>query len=305
MGMNKKGVFFIALAIILLSLFVISITFYSAHASRSAVQKRVESLSVFVNSVEADLSRQLFIFGFRSIFVMEREIVERGYYLDDNVSVYVSEAFYNGSFAGETDFLLQTAGYEALQDTIQDRASKISVDASLTNTNISLTQEDPWNIKLVLTTDIFISDKNGLASWNKTLVSVTHINIQNFTDPVYSLNTNGERNPKIINTPHTTFEDVSVVNSHLANGYYRNFTGAPSFLDRLEGNIESPKYPEYGIESLVKIDDIPVAYRKGDRSAVDYIYFSSIPHSSCQISGTIPSIRLDTPQHTSAYGVSC
>lgn len=297
------------LAIVVISLFVLSITFFSGFALRKSVQNRVESLSEFVIAVEDDLPRQLFITGYRSIFVMEKEIGDNRNYLG-NGGVYsnLQEAFFNGTINGKTQPLLDKIKFSDLEKLVQDRARVISASVVFSNPSINITQEDPWNVKIIFITDFYVEDSNGLASWNKTLVSVSYISIQNFTDPVYTLNTNREVNPKIVKTPHQTFDSNAVI-SHISNGYYRNLTNSPSFIDRLEGNfvVSNMLYPQYGIESLVNVDEIPEAYlQPAGRSSVDYLYFESTT-TGCSVpsvSSSYPNFRLDNA-HFDDYGVSC
>ena len=73
--MNKKGFFFTGIAILLLSLFLASYTFYDDVQDRKSVQKRVETMNSFMFSIEKDLERQVYVSGFRTILVMEKEIV--------------------------------------------------------------------------------------------------------------------------------------------------------------------------------------------------------------------------------------
>lgn len=299
---NKRGIFFMMLAIVIISLFVISITFFSGYSLRKSVQNRVESLSEFVNGVEKDLPRQLFILGYRSIFLMEKEIVDNGNYLEDSADYNLQTAFFNKTIEGKEQSLLTGTTFSDLQTAIQDRAGEISANVILSNPSINLTQEDPWNLKITFTTDFYVADENNLASWNKTLVSVSYISITNFTDPVYSLNTNGLVNPQIIQTPFQTF-DASAINSHIANGYYRDRNNSPSFIDRLEGNILVPSHPEYGIESLVDVTDIPDDYlQPADRTDVDYLYFESTTTGTAVSGVSYSWFRLDTG-HRSDYGV--
>lgn len=299
MGMrNKRGIFFMMLTIVLLSIFVISITFFSGYALRKSTQQRVESLSDFVNNVESDLSRQLFIVGARSVFLMQDEMIfgSPHYLGEGNTQAFLEEIFFSGTINGrnDPDVLEVTDGikFSDLKEAVQKKAQGISANVQFFNPHINITQEDPWNIKITLVTDFYVTDNNGLASWNKTLESVTYIAITNFTDPLYAVSTNGQENPDIVLAPAG-----ASVQQHITNGYYLNYSGAPSFIDRLEGNIVDPEYPDYGIVSLV--DKSKSNIPNFGRPIVDYIYFTNLPYTPCQVGS-----NLLTVEHRSLYGVS-
>ncbi|MFH1803137.1 MAG: hypothetical protein ABH864_06860 [archaeon] len=316
---NRKGIFFLMLTLIIISLFLLSVTFYSGVVLRQSVQKRVETLSEFVTSVEDDLPRQVFIFGYNAIAVIELSAITGGYLGEGNLQVVTDEAFFSGTVLGTPHSLLSGASYDSLEFLLKERASKISAEVELNNPSINITQEDPWNLKFTFTVDMVVRDVNELAYWNKTVVAVSYINIQNFTDPMYfvapPLLGYGLHNvdKDIVINPDTTFGDFASLQSQLENGYYRDYSGgaAPSFIDRLEGNIggvyPAPRYPEYGIESFVDLESDLGGGSLPQRSVVDYIYFNGQVHSYCQVgSGTLPVwFRLDNPEHLVSYGVAC
>ena len=74
---NKRGIFFTTLVIVMFSLFIITLTFYSQVQERETIQKRVSTLNNFVFSVEKDIPRQLKATGFRIIFLFEKRIAEK------------------------------------------------------------------------------------------------------------------------------------------------------------------------------------------------------------------------------------
>ncbi len=299
---NKRGMFFLMVTLIVVSLFILSITFYSDVASRRSVQKRVETLSDFVSSSEADLSRQIFITGYRAIFFMEKEIVDTGNYLDTDANSIMQEIFFNGTINGEPEQLLQGITFSRLSELMDERSARISAETEFSNPRINLTQDDPWSVKVVFIVDAFVSDKSGLASWNKTLVVESNISIFNFTDPVYFVETEGSiAPPTFVQTPYSEF-DVSTLSAHITGNFYRAHSDAPSFLDRLEGNLLADS--ENGIESLVYVEDIPVAYRH-DKSIVDHIYFSSESGGGCQLSGMPSWAELDEVHRVYYGSIGC
>lgn len=310
MVLNKRGMFFTLLAIVLVSVFIVSYTIVSNLSERKIVQKRVDTLSDFVSLSEEDLSRKIYISGYRIIFLLEKEILETGEFIDDVDSSF-QEAFFNGSLGGVQQDLMTGATLSDIlyypEFGLVEKAAKINADVDLANPTISVSQEDPWNVKIVFTADIFIEDKSDLALWNKTLTVVSYVPIQNFGDPFYAVNTNSLVFNNFTKTPYSSFvsgSDVSNLLQHATSSYYFASTNAPSFLNRLEGSSVADAN---GIESLVNLAELS---SKGisvqQKSVVDYIYFSSSNPGSCTVSPAgMPSwFRLDS-NHTSVYQVSC
>jgi len=272
--MNRKAMFFTVLVISLLLLFVISFSFVTIIKDRKPITRRVETMNNFVYSVEQDLPRQLYISGFRTIFLIEKEILETGSYVD--LDDMVEEIFYNGSINGTQEELMIGANFSGIENFLKSKASKINADVSLENPVLEVTQDNPWNVKFSLTVDLLVTDKTNLSSWNKTQVIEVYIPVEGFEDPVYIVGTSNVVTNKINRTSYEVFvdgSDVSNLSAHLANSSYINSTLAPSFLQRLEGNFDAN---DNGIESLVYLptlssQGIPIE----DKSIVDHIYFSS------------------------------
>ncbi len=299
---NKKGIFFTILAIAILSLFLISYTLYSSAQERKAVQKRIATLNNFVFSVEKDLPRQVYISGFRIILLFEEKIVESGEYTT-NFEPRFNEAFFNGTFDGSTVAIMQEATFPDINEHLQESAAKINAFANLTNPSITVSQDNPWSVKVSLTADLFVKDNSNLALWNRTAEIVAYIPIEYFEDPIYVVGTGGAFSIKINRTVYDSpiGADLSNLLDHAEKFYYINTTISPSFLDRLQGNLDARS--PYGIESIVDRtnQDIP---DNGDKSIVDYIYFSENNPDSCNIEGMPSWFKLDN-EHLSVYGVSC
>ncbi|NCO11107.1 hypothetical protein CO038_01030 [Candidatus Pacearchaeota archaeon CG_4_9_14_0_2_um_filter_39_13] len=302
--MNKRGIFFTILVILIFSLFLASFTFYSGIKERKTTQKRVESMNSFLLSVEEDLPRKLFVSGFRSIFILETKIIDSGNYIS-NPESRMEEMIFNGTLDGESQELMLGATYPEIISSVQERADKINVNLTLGNPVFSVEQEDPWNVKFTLEVDLSMQDKSGLASWSKTETITAYVPVQNFEDPIYVVNTNGLVINKIIRSPYSVFvsgNDYTNLSLHSENSYYIADSDAPSFIDRLQGVIsESPN----GIESLVNLQELS---QKGinvqDKTVVDHIYFSSSNPSSCFVQGMPSWFKLDT-SHLEVYNATC
>jgi hypothetical protein len=303
MGLNKKGIFFTVTVIVILTLFVLTYTFYSNFSDRKPIQKRITTLNNFVFSIEEDMSRQLFISGFRIIFVMEKEIIETGSYIS-NLNASVNELFFSGSINGVPQQITIGTTFSEIQDSIRQKSNKVNLNITLENPVITLTQPDPWNIEYSLTVDLFAKDNNNLASWNSSKTFKTIIPIENFEDPIYLINTNGKISNTFKKTPYTTLvlnENITNLLDHLTKSYYLASIEAPSFLDRLQG-ILGPN--EKGVESLVNLQELS---SQGiiiqDKNIVDHVYFSTANTQMCNINGMPSWFRLDS-RHVKIYNAS-
>jgi hypothetical protein len=284
-AMNKKGMFFTILVIAMISLLAASFILFSTFKSRESTQKRIESMNTFLFSVEKDLAREVYISGFRSVMIIENKIIETGSF-NPNFDNSMQELFFNGTLNEESQEIMTGATFSDIQEDINFNAEKLNVEVNLSSPVLQIMQEDPWNIKLVLQTHLTMRDRENLASWDKTETTISFIPIENFEDPLYSLNTNNLVTNNIIKTPYGIFvsgSDITNLSSHATNSYYKASQTAPSFIDRLEGKLSaSPN----GIESLANLQELSnQGISIQQKSAVDYIYFSASAPESHHITG--------------------
>jgi hypothetical protein len=301
-SLNKKGIFFTIIAIILLSFFLISFSFYSFIEDRGPINKRVTTLNNFVFSLEKDLSRQGYISGYRAILSIEDYITSTGLFLEDAESS-IKEAILNGTIKNETLNLMEGYRLPELNLRISEFGNKMNLIVNYSLKNIYVSQEDPWNVKIDMEMEIFIKDKNNLASWNKTEIISSKIEIIDFEDPFYVINTNGLVVNKITRTSYEPFvsgNNVTNLFLHVNSSNYIASSLAPSFLDRLEGKTNANIN---GVESLVYLPDLSSQGLKiKEKSVVDYIYFSDEGDGSYVVDGMPYWFRIDEV-HLDIYGV--
>jgi len=294
------------LAMILISFFLVSFNLFSHIKDRKSIQRRVDTMNSFVFAVEEDMERRVFISGFRAIFLFEDYITQTGLPIT-NLDSSFEEIFYNGTLYGEQKILMQEARFDDIEDLLREKANKIGANLSMSNPEINITQEDPWNVKVSLETDFLLEDEGELVSWNKTLIAIALIPIENFGDPLYYINTNSLVFGNISKTPFTDFVeggDVSNLLAHLEGNYYLASPDGPSFLDRLKG-INAPNVN--GIESLVNLDElVSRGISVEEKSIIDYEYFSANNPAFCSIqeSGMPSWFRLNT-ERVGDYEVGC
>ncbi len=303
---NKKGVFFTTIAIVMLSLFFITYSFFSKSEERENIKDRVSTMNSFVFSIEKDMSRQLYISSHRAILSIESYILNQGAYMP-NAKIALEEALFNGTINSQNMSLMEGYILNEWKTRVANLSSKLNLITNYTIQNLTIEQDDPWNLLVIMAINLSIDDKGNLASWRKTSLIEARVNIEGFEDPLYLLNTNGLVTNVVRKTKYSNFvsgSDISNLSSHLTNSYYIASAQAPSFLDRLEGKTTSN---QYGIESLVNLAELSAqGIPTQQKSVVDYIYFSSSSLSACNVAPPgMPSwFRLDD-DHLSAYQVNC
>jgi len=299
--MNKKGQIFTIIAILLISLMFVSFEIYSYVQQRQAIKTRVSTMDSFLNSLETNLERQLYISGFRILFLAGDYIATSGNYISDLDSLF-KEGFFNGTIGGISNSILDGATYYNITNAINTKASKISVVVNISDTNISVSQEDPWNVKFTMITNFLMRDKQDLARWNKTQNISVLISVVGFEDPIYTHEVGGGFSRKINQTiyegNYVSCPTVTNLRDHVDKGYYSANTNAPSFLNRLEGNFSADIN---GIESFVKSSDVPFIQ---DKSLIDYIYFSTNNPTHSSLAGMQSWFEIDDA-HKPRYSITC
>lgn len=279
----------------------VSFELFSFIHERGVIRTRISTMDSFLNSIEDNLEKQIYIAGFRIIFLAENYIVDTGKYIGDNgnyngVDDFFQEAFLQGTIAGVEQPIIFI--YSDLADSLQEKADKMNLEISLENppSLINVSQEDPWHVNFSVGFNFIMQDKENLAKWERFQIVSVLIPITDFADPFYNVETYNKVNRIIKQTP---YEGIYVVSgdktnliSHIDNGYYAENSNAPSFLMKLEGDFSAN---QNGIESFVIRPDISQqGLPTTEKSCIDYIYFSSNSPPYSSVSGVYESwFRID------------
>jgi hypothetical protein len=300
---GKKAMFFTLIALVLISLFLLSFTLYSAVNEKKSITKRIETMESFLFSLEKDMSRQNYISGYRAILSLEEEITSSGKFLNDSKAA-IGEALINGTVNEQAAPLMEGYRLQDWDSRVAGLAALMSLKVNYTILNAAISQDSPWEVKIEMNISLFLQDQGNLASWNRTEIISSYVGIEGFEDPLYLISTNGKvtnRINKTVYMPFVSGNDVSNLLLHNSEMLYIASDDSPSFLDRLEGKTPANSF---GIESLVYLPKLssqgePVK----DKSVVDHVYFSSANPASHHIQGMPSWFKLDD-SHLSAYGVS-
>ncbi|MBS3083446.1 hypothetical protein J4423_01435 [Candidatus Pacearchaeota archaeon] len=298
---NRRGVFFLAITMIIITILMTSYTLHTGIQERKVVQKRVETMNSFVNSIQQDIERKIFIAAFRSIFTLENKIIETGAYIG-NVNASFQEMFFNGTLNQQNQPIMVGATFNDVANDLQSIGDKININVNISNPKLNIDQIDPWSLHVTLSINFYVTDSSNLSSWNSPLTVTSTVPLRYFDDPVYTLNTRGIIAIKINQTTYSSFNSAALLD-HTTKQHYKASPEAPSFINRLEGNLTINS--SNGIESLVNIQNLQSkGLETQQKSIVDHIYFSSSNPSFCHISGLPSWFNIDSA-NLAQYNATC
>lgn len=276
--LNKKAIFFTFIAILLLSALVLSFSVYTRYRLRTkalVIETRVNTMNSFMKDVDKDIIRGSFISAHRSILSITEYISANGVFVNDTSQAF-EEVFLNGTIGGEQQSLMSDTTFTDWISKTQSEARKINLELDFTVNEVVINQSGPWSVDVYLDIGLYAADATDIASWNVTKNLKSTVPIEGFEDPVYAVKSGGKMLNMINRTPFDDFvtgNDTSNLQQHTENSYYLEWSTAPSFLMRLEGNLNASPC---GIESLVDLQKlIDQGESVGARSAVDHIYWTN------------------------------
>jgi hypothetical protein len=308
---NKKAQLFTILAIVLLGLMFLSFELFSVLHERKVIQARVSTMDSFLKAIEDNLQKQVYIAGYRILFLADNYIVEEGAYLgmddyyadSDPVHQFFEEALLEGTIAGvEENILLK---YSDISEKIQEKADRTNTEVTIENPPaiIIVKQDDPWNVNLTIVFNLTFKDKEDLAKWEKTESVSALIPVTSFSDPIFNVETYNKVPRLIARTIYENFSSDPTNNDligNIDNEYYSANADAPSFLKRLVGDFSADAN---GIESFVILPDLSQQGLSVDisESCIDHKYFDEYNDFGNQIAGVHESWFKVDNGHLSKY----
>lgn len=287
---NKKAIFYTLAVIVFLGVMLIVFYTYKSYSLRDKQESifvRVNAMNDFISSFHNDVHRATKISATRAMLSIEDYISLQSKYFNNitELNEFFREVFYYGTINGTEIILMNDTSFQDYEKKVSASARNIGMDFYINVTSISLSQEDPWNILVVINASILLNDSSKLAYWEYNESFKTLVSIEGLRDPLYSVNTNGKIQ-NIIRRTNTIFfvmnNNTTLLLDHIYNGLYINSSDAPSFLMRFYNNL-SPS--ENGIESLVNIMDLNAQniLIKEANSIVDYKYFYNGVANVCNV----------------------
>ena len=302
---KKRGIFFTVAAITLSVVIILSFSVYTEYRLKekmNIIETRIITMNNFIKDIEEDLQKGVYIASFRALLSMSQYTTSNGTFIDD-VEETFNELFLDGTMNSQEVSLMTDSTFTDWVEKIQQEADKIDIIANFTVNEVTISQEQPWRIKVNADIDMEVKDKKQTSSWSINKDIKTNISIVGLEDPLYVINSYG----RVINTIRISPFEHFVIGSNIDNllvqineSYYITTNMSPTFLMRLEGNLVSS---EIGIESLVNLQEFKdQGLTTKDRSAVDYIYFGNQTTINRRINNTPSWFKLDE-EHLSVYGV--
>lgn len=308
---NRKSVFYSFVAIILLLFMVYAVSIKvetTMNDEMDYIRMRAHAMNNFMKALADDMERGIYISGFRSIASLEQYTLNRGSFVNDSEAVLM-ECFLNGSINSTKQPLMNESTFYNWSTRMKEEAAQLGFALDIAINDIEVYMSDSWNLVFGVNASINLSDTISIASWSTHKYVEATIEITDFEDPFYFVNTAGRVTAVISRSPYTgnftDGSDTTNLKSHINSPYYIASLSGPDFLMRFEGNISNSSN---GIESLVDLNkfialELPVEVE----SAVDYIYFRGEPSGLqlFKVNNTYESwFRLDnTSSHLKTYMV--
>ena len=296
---SRKALFFTLISFVFVFILISAhkIDFdYQETGKAQSIMSRVNVMNDFIESLEQDAERALYISGLRSIISFNNYIMENNDPIDPDVAF--GEIMINGTIGGEEALLMQEQTLPEWQSRVEDIADDLDLALDLEMHDVRVEHDTPWSVRASMVLNYSLDDDRDVASFNRSSTVSASILIVELQDPLYSLNGLGEN--QIIRAEDAVIGPSDVI-QHLSEGTYINSTAAPSFLMRMEGDHGSSPY---GIESILNLSLGNVE----NKSCVDYTYVDlSSPANGSLVDGVSPSypwFRLDT-YHCNLFAVNC
>jgi len=302
---GKKGVFFTLMTVTFLLVFVMILLLptYSQQSEKMVrVENRVLMMNDFVNDLERDMGRALYISMYRGILAIESSVINSGEFISDFEGVF-EEVMLNGSINGEAYTIMNASTYPDWIAKIQEEGENFNLIVNVSLHNLDVGQIDAWNLLVEVNVTIEVEDTAGTAAWNITKEIVASVPVIGFEDPLYVVYSFGRTTNTIekSNLVGNFTSNVSSLLEHISEGYYWENVDAPSFIMRFENNLSGSVF---GIESMIdvsKLAGLGLDVNNG-ASVVDHQYWRDV-NGGYRINDTSNWVRMDLG-HVNDYGLN-
>jgi len=275
----KKGVVFTFIVVILLFIIMIAflINLKSNTNNLQLNQVKVDNANSFVRILNSSLIPEVIrTSANQAMFALLDYEFNNKIYVN-NVEDYFKQVMNNGKYNGvQQNFMFDNNLDYTLNKTLYE-ITKLSLENGFTFnyskadiTNIKLTQEDPWNVKVSLNFSYQLIDLKNDTIWNINNNKIyAFLNIENYTDPIYLVNLSKKVK---IKKAFYNFSSIENFDIHVNNSYFIHNPNAPIFLQRLNGDYRTNfSITGNGIESILN-----TTLENTFNSSIDYLYFKGI-----------------------------
>lgn len=297
MAVSKKGYYFTLTAVMLLGLLILYIGADSSNETAHAklAGQRLDEIDTFITSTKADASVALYVATYRSLMTLEEQLLTTKDYID-NPQEKLQELIINGTLEEEAQPLLAASSMQDWQTNIALLARHLRISLNLNDIQVSINQQDPWNLQATMHAQLTINDTLTQATWNLPLQAKTLVPISNLYDPIYTIGS-GQRYLQRITPAPPGANTQELLQQHL----YLASELSPSYLGRLQGDLTpSPN----GIQSLVDVPALAAVDVIKEGSIIDWHYLIKTNTTTCRLQGQPVWARINI-EHDSLYGQEC
>ena len=298
--LNKKAVVFTFITVILLFVLIIAFLVNINNRSNTKIQTanvKVETLNSFVKNLNSSLIPDAIRASANQamISLFDYESNQSTYIVaPDTLEDYFTQTMRDGSYKGVQQDGMYSNGLDftvgSTLNEIKDLAGQqgaIFTYSSINFGTLTITQEDPWHVKIRLRLSYTLTDVKNEIIWNivdREIISI--LNVEDYRDPIYLIQAETKKSINIKKTSYNNFVNINDFNDHVQNIYFRANEDAPNFLERLQGKFIGTSL--YGIESVLD----PAIYLNGNGySNVDHLFFTQVPGACVQ--GMPSNFKLD------------
>ena len=293
MVMNKKSVIFTLISTILLSIILLTFLIVSNNQSSIRTQtanSEVQTLNAFIKAANEEyIPKVIELSGIQATRSIVKYIENTGAYLnpETNPDIIYDAIMKDGYFLETKQDLMFEEGYNYtlryLFDEVGYLANLTGIDFNYANINsIDVYQEEPFYLTISLNVYYNISSKDQDTFFYYPNQNVTaKIPLYNFRDPARIIENENlglaTRNVTIFEAKHQEWNESALI-SDIETITYVASTTAPSFLQRLTGQLSSPS--PYGIASFI---NTRYYANPNHYTTTDYYYFTENSEDNQQV----------------------
>ncbi len=286
--MNKKGVFFTLLSLVMS---IVLVTFFSYEFEPKVddeivvIKSALESLNFLMLDVnDYYLPRALYISGYRALESMTWAQNQTGFFTDPRHRF--EEALWNGTLhnvtinGSQTNLILPLMENNTLRYLLEKIKNITSQEFNVNMTyqkphNITIEDEDAFELKITMKINYILNDSKLESEWNRTSRIVTYIDVYGLTEPLeFIISPNGSARHSI-NQYYGSIGNTSQFLSLYQSDIYYKSEKAPSFWNRMQNQIIPSEC--CGFERLIHPDQLPASINNDtNRSYVDYLFWKDI-----------------------------
>ncbi|MCD6477752.1 MAG: hypothetical protein J7K87_01990 [Candidatus Aenigmarchaeota archaeon] len=197
--MNRKGLFYSALVVIMLAP-IIALTFTYSESMKGYGREigslvRIKSGFYFLDSITQDVDRSVDIIGKRCILECINHVTKEGVGLDSSEDA-IKELFTNKTLNGEKAEIVNTTIYDWINRS-KDIAKKRGFILNINITDLHISMYDSFHVLFSFNFTIELRDKDNVFSFEKSEIKNVPVSIEGMEDPIYLLRTNGKVTNKV------------------------------------------------------------------------------------------------------------